>query len=351
MKYHNLLRQYLETRDAKDLDEAESFANDIIAQGWGLRYLASVHWQEIQDMMERRAPDGCCAAAHEFFVRALVPFQRALNLAEQNEQLLQESDREAEDEAQRIAHSLHDDAGHMLVFLHNAVEEMDAKLAPADKPLSERAFRTLNELDEYLRTLSHELRPTALDDLGLVPALRCLAEGIARRRRISVRVSGATRGRLPRDTETAAYRICQEALSNSGRHSAASQIHIKVAHDSGMLTCSVEDNGLGFDIARESRASVSHGIGLSSMRKRAAAVGGRLQIRSAPGGGTRVEFHAPITEESSHPRRTPPSQAHGPLDRQVHLNRSAALPDKVRAREPQSPEKKFSVAAGASLAD
>jgi signal transduction histidine kinase len=188
-----------------------------------------------------------------------------------------------ESEARRIAHSLHDDAGHMLVSLNNLIEEMAAGLS--DQSLPDRATRMLSELDQYLRTLSHELRPTALDDLGLVPALQCLAEGVARRRRISVHVLGTTRGRLPHEAETAAYRICQEALNNVGRHASASQVSILVAH---------EDNGIGFDAASELRAGLSRSMGLSGMRKRAAAVGGRLHVRSVPGGGTRVEFHAPV---------------------------------------------------------
>jgi two-component system sensor histidine kinase UhpB len=200
-----------------------------------------------------------------------------------------------EEEAQRIAHQLHDEAGQITASIHLALAEIGRELpAPGRKRLKE-AVAYLDEIEDRLRRLSHELRPTILDDLGLKPALEFLAEGFAARTGIATRVEGSTRGRLNPLVETAIYRIVQEALANIGRHSAAGAASIHLERQPGGLCCAIRDDGVGFDASRILRGEAGRGsLGLLGVRERLDALGGRMRIRSSPGSGTELSVTVPL---------------------------------------------------------
>jgi signal transduction histidine kinase len=153
--------------------------------------------------------------------------------------------------------------------------------------------RLLHDVETRLQRLSHELRPRVLDELGLVPAIEFLAEGVASRTGMGVRVEGGELGRrLPAPMETAAYRITQEALSNAAKHARASDVLIRVGCRGHTLRVSVRDDGIGFE---PHDASVSRrGIGLMGIRERLYPFGGRLEVRSAPGRGTDLSVEIPV---------------------------------------------------------
>jgi signal transduction histidine kinase len=140
----------------------------------------------------------------------------------------------------------------------------------------------------HVRNLMAELRPVALDDYGLLAALRTYTAEFSKRFGTDVEVSGndpAPRPPLP--AETALFRIAQEALSNVAKHARATKVEVRLAEANGRVVLSVTDNGVGFDSSRQPVETQSWGV--ATMRERAEAVGATLTIESAPGRGTRIE--------------------------------------------------------------
>ena len=138
-----------------------------------------------------------------------------------------------------------------------------------------------------------DLRPPALDDFGLVPALERFGADLAERTELSVEVvAGPPARRLAPDVETTLYRITQEAVANAITHGRAGAIRIVLEQAPGAVTLTISDDGRGFDPSQVS----SDRFGLRGMRERAALVGGELDIRSAAGQGVRVTAWAPVAE-------------------------------------------------------
>ena len=193
-----------------------------------------------------------------------------------------------EDEAKRIAHALHDEAGQLLASVHIAVDVVARELPARSRVRLERVKDLLNQVEEQLRRLSHELRPTILDNLGLRPALEFLAQGVSRRTGLSITVEGGTEGRLASSVETAVYRLVQEALNNVTRHAQAKCVTVQLQRDARVIRCTIGDDGVGFDVTSVFARTREQGLGLIGMRERVNSVGGTLQIISAPGGGTTI---------------------------------------------------------------
>jgi signal transduction histidine kinase len=156
----------------------------------------------------------------------------------------------------------------------------------------------LNEVERHLRRYSHELRPTILDDLGWVPAIRFLAEGVSKRANLPIDIHTTVSERPPAVVETALYRIVQEALNNVVKHAKAKHVWIRAWRQKQVLYCSVRDDGEGFDSFNIQDGVSQQGLGLVAMRERASAIGGTLRIESSPGRGTELSLRLPL--EGSH---------------------------------------------------
>jgi signal transduction histidine kinase len=205
-----------------------------------------------------------------------------------------------EQERRHLARELHDEIGQLLTGLKLNLE-VGARL-PADQLRAHHseAQALLRELTTRIRDLSLRLRPTMLDDLGLLPALLWQFDRFTAQTQINVFFphSGIER-RFPPDVETAAYRIVQEALTNVARHAQVQEVTVRVWLEEDRLHLQVEDEGIGFDSehARE-RGGTS---GLSGMQERVTLLGGRLEIESRPGGGTRVAADLPVPDGEAGP--------------------------------------------------
>ncbi len=141
-----------------------------------------------------------------------------------------------------------------------------------------------------VRRLAVELRPKALDDFGLVPALERLGQMVQEQTEMSVEVQERLGGeRLPADVETAFYRIVQEALTNVVKHARAGTVSILLTHRDGSAAAVVEDDGQGFDPSAE-----HEGLGLLGIRERLGLLDGRLRIESSPGKGTTRVAEVPL---------------------------------------------------------
>jgi PAS domain S-box-containing protein len=210
-----------------------------------------------------------------------------------------------EAERRRIARELHDEVGQVLTGLKLSLEMADRRAAGGDgtaAPLAE-AKGLVNGLMARVRALSLDLRPTMLDDLGLLPALLWQFEQYAARTgvRVDFEHAGLERRFRP-EVETAAYRIAQEALTNVARHAGVAEVRVRLWADGTKLGLRVEDRGAGFDAAEALAGRVTGG--LSGMRERAALLRGKLALESAPGRGTALAVELPLDTPSRRETRT-----------------------------------------------
>jgi len=194
-------------------------------------------------------------------------------------------------ERRRLARELHDQTGQELTSVLlglKAVEEAKsgAERAEALAAVREQVVETLHDV----RRLAVELRPKALDDFGLVPALERLRDTFAEQTGMRVDLESRIRERLPTDVETALYRIVQEALTNVVKHARATAVSIVLAPKDRAVTALIEDDGRGF-----TPDGSGEGLGLLGMGERLALLGGRLKIESSHGAGTTIVAEVPLS--------------------------------------------------------
>jgi len=211
----------------------------------------------------------------------LVLGEERTTLAQRSAQLEQLSAlllRAQEEERRRIARELHDQAGQTLTALKI---ELDLE---GRKEASTRVAEVLGQI----RDVSELLRPRALDDLGLVPALRALAADFSRRTQIPVEIEGDDAQGWAPETALTLYRVAQEALTNVARHSGAKQAWVQLVREGAACRLVIEDDGHGLpDVLKPH-------LGLMGMRERVTAAGGTLRLETASKGGLRVEADLPV---------------------------------------------------------
>lgn len=211
---------------------------------------------------------------------------------------LQQATRAQEEERKRISHELHDDTIQALVVLSRQLDALASSKEGLSKENRLRLEALWQQTDSILggvRRLSQDLRPAALDRLGLLPALEWLAANVTEHSGIetAVTVTGQEH-RLPEEAVIALFRITQEALRNVWRHSGATKAEITVEFGKGKTSITTSDNGKGFklpgkigDMAKEGK------LGLAGMQERAQLAGGTLIVQSQPGQGTSVTVALP----------------------------------------------------------
>ena len=193
-----------------------------------------------------------------------------------------------EAERSRVAHELHDGVAQSAAALARRLE-LAADGDPADL---DQAAHQARALVRELRQVIAGMRPPALDDLGLAAALRQLIEDAGEGPKVALDV--ALRSRPPAPVETALFRIVQEGLNNARAHAGAgASIIIRLSEAGGCYRAEIADDGQGFDTAASMARAPDHGFGLSYMRERIERLGGRLEIRSAPGQGCHLLAELP----------------------------------------------------------
>ncbi|HEU0335125.1 MAG TPA: GAF domain-containing protein [Gaiellaceae bacterium] len=196
-------------------------------------------------------------------------------------------------ERRRLARELHDETGQALtsILLGLAAVETardEAELSEAIGSLRELAVSTLQDV----RRLAVELRPKALDDFGLLPALKRLGQTVGEGSALDVQVEARLGAeRLPPEAETSVYRIVQEALTNVVRHAEARHVSVVVTRKNASVSVVIEDDGKGFE---PERAAEGGGVGLLGMRERVQLLDGTLSVESSPGAGTTLVLDLPV---------------------------------------------------------
>lgn len=204
-----------------------------------------------------------------------------------------------EDERRRIARELHDEVSQSLTSLLISLNAAEGVRDPT--ALRQRLagiYASTEATLEEVRKLIYALRPTALDDLGLVSAVRVHARDLLEAAGVAITfdASGFGHRRLPAAVEAAVFRIAQEAITNVARHARATAVTIRLALQEGILTLLVEDDGVGFDPAEVVSRRQDRRVGIVGMQERAALIGGALHVDSRPGQGTRVHMKVRVQE-------------------------------------------------------
>ena len=301
--YAEALRDYLAEPGEAALEQAYDLGRRAIDGGLGVLELVAMHQEALEGVLVgTNQPERCAStveAAGKFLAESVSPFEMTHRGFREAVATLRRLNGMLEEEARRIAHALHDDAGQLLVSVHLALEEAAGGLPTRSRERLRKIRGLLDEIEKHLRRLSHELRPTILDDLGLLPALEYLAQGVEARSGIPIAVEGPRGPRLPTAVETALYRVVQEALRNATKHAGARRVNIRLGVESRAVRCSVKDDGRGFDVEAELGRKGERGLGLIGMRERLNALDGRLTIDSSPGRGTELQITIPLEEHDA----------------------------------------------------
>jgi PAS domain S-box-containing protein len=231
-------------------------------------------------------------------------------LEELSERLVQAQ----EMERRALARELHDDIGQVLTSIKLNLQAI--KDQTLDSESVDRVSSVLDAVDGAIRRvqrISQDLRPSVLDDLGLVPALRSLVGRDAQHAPFDVSFYATPfKGRLPPELETAYFRIAQEAITNVMRHAEATHLSVALKIEEDVLVLSVQDDGKGFDVeAVFNGTEVDRSLGLLGMHERAHLIGGVFTINSTPGQGTEIWVRTPL---GCRPER----QDREPLNRDFH---------------------------------
>jgi two-component system sensor histidine kinase UhpB len=207
--------------------------------------------------------------------------------------------RAQEDERRRIARELHDDTAQVLFAQLLRLSALKGSPDPAVHSMASTLEELTVEALEGVRRLALELRPPALDDLGLSAALGELAQRHAEKLNVAVDYqSRGLRGRLPAEVELVLYRVAQEALTNISKHANATQVSLDIDRSSDDVSISIRDNGRGFDgAASGSSDGRGLGLGIFGMEERVALVGGRFRIWARPSVGTEIFAFIPLSPE------------------------------------------------------
>ena len=260
----------------KELEDALRRAHDELEERVRERTLelAEANVSLAEEVRERRAAEGRVKQ----LLRQLVTVQEA--------------------ERRRIARELHDTLGQQLAALRLSIDLVKARAGGrADvTEATERMQSIFDRLNSEVDFLAWELRPAALDMLGLDAACQTFLHewGLHFGVEADYKCFGLDGSRLPPEVETNFYRILQEALQNVHKHAGADRVSVLLERRDGLASLIVKDNGKGYDPLKEEAAGTNKGMGVTNMRERAALVGGALEIESAPGAGTTIFVRVPL---------------------------------------------------------
>jgi signal transduction histidine kinase len=296
--YTSALQNHFEKPSEAVLHRAYELGRKALDDDLGVLEMAFLYHAAIRKLLPAaRTPEqsaGLLKAAESFFIESLAPFEMTHRAVRDANRALRQLNEKLEEEAKRIAISLHEETGQFLACTYLALAEIRRDLPVRYRGRLQKVRDLLEQIAEHLRQLSHELRPTVLDDYGLMPALEFLASGISKRSKLKITVDGAANGRFPASVETAIYRIVAEAVTNASKHARASRVNVRLRQKARTVHCWVTDNGIGFTSPATTAKDKHHGLGLTGIRQRLDAIGGTFQIESERGHGSQIHISIPL---------------------------------------------------------
>lgn len=297
-EYRRALQGYISQRDEAGLGAAYELGRKALATSQTLMEIASMHCDVLSELLGNDAGTQSrtqlLQASANFLTEVLSPYEMAHRGFQEAVTALRQINERLEEQIKKIAYAVHDDAGQLLVAVHLALAVLATELPEGQQREIVRIEGLLNEVEKQLRQYSHELRPTVLDDLGWLPAIRFLADGVSRRTKLPIQVEADFSGRLSPTAEIALYRVVQEALNNAVKHSNASNVSISAKKEGNLLHCAILDNGIGIDMQVLRAKGQKRGLGLTAIQERMNAVGGTVHIESVPGRGTKLLITLPL---------------------------------------------------------
>jgi signal transduction histidine kinase len=204
-----------------------------------------------------------------------------------------------EEERKRISRELHDEIAQTLTGINVRLAALKTEAIHNTKGLQSKISSTQRMVEksvDIVHRFARELRPTVLDDLGLIPALHSFVKGFSKQTRVHVSLTAyAAVEQLDGVKRTVLYRVAQEALTNVARHAHASRVDLNIQRLPRAVCLTINDNGKSFQVARVLHVKKNKRLGLLGMRERVEMVGGSLDIESAPGKGTTIRAQIPFT--------------------------------------------------------
>jgi signal transduction histidine kinase len=300
-EYAATLREYAMGGGEAVLRRAYELGRRAIAERKSLLELVSLHHKTLNELcvnsVDPRSQGQVVQASCDFLSECVSPYEMAQRGFQDAVKALRQLNETLEEEIKRIAYSVHDEAGQLLVAVHLALANLAEDLPPEQRAQLTHIEGLLNEVEKHLRRYSHELRPTILDDLGWIPAIRFLAEGVSKRANLPIHIAAKVSGRLPGTIETTLYRVVQEALTNAVKHAQAKNVWIRAWIKDRVLHCAIRDDGAGFDAQAVEASTGRKGLGLIAMRERLSAIGGTLWIESSRRRGTELLIRLPMEDD------------------------------------------------------
>lgn len=296
--YAVALQHYLDEPEEPALARAHELGRQALTDGLGVLDMATLHSCALANTLRQTAPESdrmqVLEAVEKFFLETLSPFEMAHRGFWETNVVLRRLNEMLEGQAKRIAGQLHNESSQLLATVHFALAEVARHLPPERAREIHAARGLLDQIEQRLRNLAHELRPPILDDLGLVPALEFLADTVGKRWGLPVAVQASLDRGLSATVEATLYRIAQEALTNVARHAKATRAEVSLQQGMHCVACSIRDDGVGMDAAMLSTGSGARGIGLFEIQERVAALGGVLHLRGNVPHGTDLTVEIPL---------------------------------------------------------
>jgi signal transduction histidine kinase len=293
------LEKYLSQPDEDLLLTAYELGRAALSDGLSILEFATVHSRALSSLLKYPLTEDersrLLDRHTDFFVEALSAFEMTHRGFRDANTVLRRLNDILEGQAKRIAYTLHDEASQLLASVHLALAEATREFPREQVEVFTKVKDLLNEIEDRLRTLSHELRPPMLEYLGLPPALEILAEGVSKRWGLPVTVNSSLTTDVPATVGITVYRITQEALTNVAKHAEASRAEIDLRQVEQTLVCSVRDDGIG--IAPNYRRSGHPGLGLVEISERVTALGGVMRLGRNQNRGTDLTIEIPLEIE------------------------------------------------------
>jgi PAS domain S-box-containing protein len=247
-----------------------------------------IYFHMVTDITERKEAQEQAVIAHERLRQTLAHLESV-----------------REEERREIARNLHDETSQQVASLYAHLEAAIGQLsADEDKTITllRKAQSMATTVLDEIHNLIYELRPSIIDELGLVPATRYMAEKHLKEAgiKVSLKTTGRVR-RLPSSLEVAIFRVIQESLNNTERHAHATKAIIELSFKKDSIRVSIKDNGIGFNVQEVVNSKDKYrGLGLLGIRERVDLMNGSLVINSSPGNGTEIVINVPVNREQAH---------------------------------------------------
>ena len=248
-----------------------------------------------QEIAQRKAVEASLRNSERHYSRLL---EQSRHFQEQLRHLSRQLLMAQEEERKRISRELHDEIAQTLTSINVRLAALKAEASINTKGLQNKIAHTQRMVEksvDIVHRFARELRPTVLDDLGLIPALHSFVKSFSKRTHLPVHLTVfAAVEKLDSVKRTVLFRVAQEALTNVARHAHASRVDVSIEKLPRGVGLTVQDDGRSFDVDRLSHAKGNKHLGLLGMRERVEMVGGSLRVESTPGQGTVIRAQIPL---------------------------------------------------------